>query len=225
MPRHVIELLTNMRSARQTKSDLLAALLYIVALESGFVPIAYTADSELSLRWDSFFNIQILEALGKHLPSDYRNEDISSYQVHLKLLLFPSSRCMLLARETNDSLCITLNWNSRFGKSVYLPVSRYILRSNLKEPSKCFQNTRELAYKLKEQLFDPIRNVIFEDAECKCNFLRIPLKVFWKLFSYLDAKSLQNLSLTCSFLRLEVMGYTEKSKRTFYESKNGLKLM
>lgn len=205
LPTHIHRTFESLRNNRPSKMHILRALVYIVSLESGF----HTVDrSELFDNKSGCFNISNVRKNIKFV-----NEIPQDETVLMKLALTDSAtdnNYKLLTREIGDALCITFSYGSHPGKSAYLSASRYVLNATLKEPPKCFNNLKELSFKLKEFIFTPVRNVALEsNTESFPSLIGLPSEVVWMVFNKLSKLSLQNLSRTCMQMNSEIKNYRE----------------
>lgn len=175
IPAHLLRMVREQSAAaagiRRTKSDVLAMLVYVVALECGFVSVTHPelkSTQTVAKPWTSF-HCDIVRQFCDCLPCDYRNDTINGYSARLVLLQLSERDCLLVARDIGDGLCITfsvcLSNGEQLARSLYLSAGRYVLRTQFVDASfgKCVQNLKELSYRVKNELFVPIRIGILTD--------------------------------------------------------------
>ncbi len=205
LPTHIHQAFKSLQNKRPNKMHILRVLVYIVSLESGF----HTVDRTEPFDYKSgCFNI---ENVKKNIR--FINEISQEETVLIKLSLTESTtdnNYKLLTREIGDALCITLSNGNQPGKSIYLSASRYVLNATLKEPAKCFNNLKELSFKLKELIFTPIRNRSLEsNTESFPSLIGLPSEVVWMIFKKSNKESLQNLSKTCMQMNSEIKNFKD----------------
>lgn len=203
LPTHIHRAFECLRNNRPNKMHILRALVYIVSLESGFHIIDRT---EIFNNKSGCFNILNVKKNIKFVSEMSQDETVL-----IKLALTETdNNYKLLTREIGDALCITFSHGNNPGKSLYVSASRYVLNATLKEPSKCFNNLKELSFKLKEFLFTPIRNCSLEsNSESFPSLIGLPAEVVWMIFNKLNKRSLQNLSRTCMQMNSEIKNFRD----------------
>lgn len=212
LPHHLTATLDVLGNQRLNKTDILAALIYTLALESGFIPVLETTAPEFqcSTSWAYSFHVNLVEYFaGIALPPKI---DDCSYQFILKLHDFSDRVCILVARELGDALCVSFSFDTKPGVSVFLPASRYILHTKLygRSFARCITNTKNLACKLRDTLFVPIRNQIQSELGMSFfGFIGIPNEIRQEIMSYLNCNDLKRLSCSCKLLQQEVKEYLE----------------
>jgi len=205
LPIHIHQAIEALRFKRPSKMHILRALVYIISLESGFHPL----ESDLNFNPISgCFNVENVKENTKFV------KDIPIEETVLTKLALTGSVAeksfKLLTREIGDALCITFSHQNQPGKSIYLSASRYVLNATLKEPTKCFNNLKELSFKLKEYIFTPIRNETLASNnknEAFASLIGLPSEVVWLIYRKLDVASLRNLSRTCMQMNSEANNY------------------
>lgn len=203
LPTHIHRAFVSLRNNRPSKLHILRALVYIVSLESGFHKVDRT---EIFNNKSGCFNIANVK---KNI--EFVSEMSQDETVLIKLALTATdtdNNYKLLTREIGDALCITFSYGNNPGKSVYVSASRYVLNATLNDPPKCFNNLKELSFKLKEFIFAPIRNYSLErNNESFPSLIGLPAEVVWMIFNKLNKRSLQNLSRTCMQMNSEIKNY------------------
>lgn len=203
LPDHIHQAFELLRNNRPSKMHILRALVYIVSLESGF----HTVDSTEPFNNKSgCFNIANVKK-NINFVSDISQDET----VLIKLALTDSdtdNSYKLLTREMGDGLCITFSYGNHSGKSAYFSASRFVLRAALKDPPKCFNNLKELSFKLKENIFTPVRNYFLQsNNESFPSLIGLPSEVVWMIFNKINRVSLQNLSRTCMQMNNEIKSF------------------
>lgn len=171
-PVHVENLLQHFDNATQlTSGELLFLLVYIVAIESGFVPQTDYEGEKFCLKalhaTSSFHSKNVLHL--SHLKPAYtRSEDLRRFTLKLHSLVAVDYTnedhlySFLLGFVMGDLLIVNLTpANSMEGKgySHALSIGRYILSIQYKNKSLCqrFNKLQELTSTLRDQLFVPMR--------------------------------------------------------------------
>lgn len=203
LPTHIHRSFELVRNNRPSKMHILRALVYIVSLESGF----HTVDrTEPFNNKSGCFNI---ENVKKNI--NFVSEISQDETVLIKLALTDSdtdNSYKLMTREIGDALIITFSYGNHSGKSYYLSASRYVLTATLKDPPKCFYNLKELSFKLKENIFTPVRNYSLEsNNESFPSLIGLPSEVVWMIFNKINKRSLQSLSITCMQMNDEIKSF------------------
>lgn len=203
LPIHIHRAFEALRYKRPSKMHILRALVFIISLESGFHTLHKVID--FNHKTGCFNKINVEENI-KFVCEISQDETVL-----IKLGLNESENTYkLLTREIGDALCITFSYQNHPGKSIYLSASRYVLNATLKEPTKCFNNLKELSLKLKSNIFTPIRNYTLESNNKNGAFadlIGLPSEVVWLIFRKLDMASLRNLSRTCTQMNSEINNY------------------
>lgn len=204
LPSHILQALEALRHKRPSKMHILRALVYIISLESGFHTLESTVNFNNKSGSFNIVNIKNNIKFTDDIPQDET--------VLIRLTLYDSTtdnNYKLLTREIGDGLCITFSYENQPGKSIYLSASRYVLNATLKEPTKCFNNLKELSFKLKDKIFTPIRNNILESNknEAFAALTGLPSEVLWIIFRKLRRPSLQNVAKTCIQMDTEIHEY------------------
>lgn len=205
LPTHIHRAFESLRNNRPNKMHILRALVYIVSLESGFHTVDNTETFDNKSGCFNIFNVK------KNIK--FINEMSQDETISIKLAFTETAtdnNYKLLFREIGDALCITFSYRNQPGKSIYLSASRYVLSATLKEPPKCFNNLRELSFKLKEFIFTPIRNNSLEsNSESFPSLIGLPSEVVWMIFNKLNRNSLLNLAKTCMQMNSEIKNFRD----------------
>lgn len=219
IPRYLIKLFYSANKIcgnHRTKSDILAWLIYALALECGFVTLSHlnlNDERKMAKPWASYNNI-FVNKFCDQLPSAYRCDNINGYETQLILYQLSNNKCYFIAREIGDGLCITLcvtlSNGEYFARSMYLSIGRYVIRTqwnNEKMLVKCFQNLKELSGRVKNEIYMPIRMALLADklvtAHIRSLFaglLGMPNELLLKLFTILSFDDRKNVSKSCNIL-------------------------
>lgn len=197
-----------------SQADLLFALTYCIALESGFYPVTPSDSEDLivsSLYAYNFSNILKISQTG--FPTHLSCVDEEFYRIEVQCPMYekPSNENLCLTSvlsgvKSSDSLIVTMTVGTLPGGSVSLPLSRYILATSKKEFPYRLRNLKDLSKILKDEVFVPIRNTLI--AEYSSGSLvypglqGLPFDIVVYILKFLKSrKDLQNLSKTCKMLR------------------------
>lgn len=204
IPQHLATLFKLLESKRPTRSDILAVMVYAICLESGFCP--YDSSSSFATMWSCSYHSKFVQEVAHVLPETFQNYENECIEFRLKLFGYSERVCLLLAREIGDALCVTFCLENRPGKSICLPISRYIIHHTVRMGAKCIKNTKELAFVVRDRLAMPIRNFALEvDGFPYAGLLGAPEMIRHIIYGYLNKATLQKLSHTCSILREEIL--------------------
>lgn len=217
VPSHLVTLFKALEPRRPSRADILAILVYAHALESGFYPSgAVQIGPRIETCWSYSFNTQFVKTFSSVLPDIYHGYDMGSYDFRLELFSHSRQFCLLLARETDDRLCINFITEQRAHSVVVLPISRYIKRQSLQSPAKCLQNVKELSMRLRGELFLPMRNAVLAvETSLYPGLLGLPGELQQTIMAYLDSKALQQLAITCVSMCNQVFAFKNVRSRKF----------
>lgn len=150
-------------------------------------------------------------------------EDI--YTFSFNLLNHSNDELELIIRKIfrGTTLCVILcSEHHEQSTSIILPVNDFVnnaaegasfdqIRNN---PEHFFPKTKALSTQIKQQLIEPIRNVImYESAYPNAALHGLPKEILWSLFRYLrhDLDTLQKVSHTCVYLRNMALTFLSES--------------
>lgn len=147
------------------------------------------------------------------------------YTLTFKLLNHSDDELQLIIRKVfgGTTLCVMLcSEHHEQSASVILPVNDFVnIIAEAKnfdqirnDPEKFFPKTKALSTQIKQQLIEPIRNVImYESAYPNAALHGLPKEILWSLFSYLrtDLETLQKISHTCVYLRNMALTFLNES--------------
>lgn len=225
-PVHVQKLLQHFDNTQLTHGELLFLLVYIVALESGFVAQADYEEEQFyldTLDANSSFHSKNVLRLSYLKPAYTRSDDLRRFTLKLHTLV--AIECvnsdqlysLLIGFVMGDLLIITLspaNSSESKGFSCALSIGRYVLSIQAKNKPlyKRFSKLQELTNILREQLFVPMRCqqlnwlncIIYPSldglpAELYDNILKYLTKNQLKILANVN-KSLNNLTCNSKFI-------------------------
>ena len=167
LPTYVENVLSNFYKKNSSQAELLFALTYCIALESGFYPSHIYEDRKINKILQvsdlySYNHMNVTKISQRGFPSLTIGVDEDFYQIELKCCTHctdkDATKCILNGIKSSDFLIITMTPGSLIGRSVCLPLSRYILSSKKKDLSFRFRNLQEFSILLKGEIFTPLRN-------------------------------------------------------------------
>lgn len=214
IPTHLETLFELLEPKRPTRNDILAIIVYAICVESGFCICADDLDySKFAAGWSFSYHLKFVRKCAQKLPIDFQNYENSSIEFRLQLYGYSSRPCLLLVREIGDVACITFSLEHRSGKSVCLPISRYIIHQQVRMGAKCLKNTKELAFIVRDRLVVPIRNLALDaDDYPYAGLLGVPEIIRHIIFGFLNKATLQKVSHTCTELRAEILNKVQNMK-------------
>ncbi|XP_065360655.1 protein nutcracker [Calliphora vicina] len=231
IPQHVEVLLQHFNNTQLTQAEILFLLVYIVALESGFVGLAGYEQAKLYLEHlltiSSFHAKNVLRL--SHLKPNYNlTEDKTRFCLKLRTLINMQDAgdyvfALLTGFVTGDFLIVTLTPATSTcanGFSLALSIGRYVLsmQSKNKPLYQRFHKLDELSNILRDQLFVPMR----------CHHIRLlqgfiytaldglPVELYDHIFKYLSKNQLKILANVNKSLYDSVKGskFTQKYRDT-----------
>lgn len=220
----------------ESHADFLAALIYYIFLESGFVPITLPPEQRSKIRthWGYSFVAQIphyscLIAANEIIEQNRKCETpaleyIGFRQFKLNMLGHSDTEMQLTIRRVFGGSVICVSFcagQAELTKTVALSVNQFVsenepLNINLiaQNPKMYFPDVRNLNRYVKA-LIAPLRNVVmYESGYPNAALHGMPKEVLSVLFSYFrtDLKTLQFISQTCVYLRNVAISFLEESK-------------
>lgn len=195
IPYNIQKMLSNSRT--KTPFEVLNVLVAHVATEAGFVnkntdTIAY------NYSWYYSFDRRIFE-------DDWIKP---SQKMEVKFVMDQSCDFTIECHDMDDLALIVAYKNDQSSKllscpSVVLPISRYIpFKKLLNSLPSSFRKLNELSWKLKENVFFPLRNDIYAANQVTSPYLNgMPFMILEKIHKYLKQTDRKNLRLTCKTQR------------------------
>ena len=207
IPNHLRRLISHIGKNNPTQIELMNALVIASGLETGFIGDWCYGEEDIKDVLNAY-------ALNRYYSFDRRllldfakmptQPDDSHNIFRFKFSLEPEREILVYTIDSGDLLLVTAHLidNSVITstRNICLPVSRYIVRKrpSLQDLPGNFRNLRELSIKLKNELFLPLRNEIFDFLSLQgmmFNVLKFDIR------KYLKRKDLQSLSCTCKTIR------------------------
>jgi hypothetical protein len=184
------------------KKDLLAVLLYVLMLETGYSPINAGETSVCSS--DHGFSIQKLNHFHS-MPTMWKNIQQNNYEMTFILGRFTQYPCRLLIIPTDDDMIVNLLISNltheRNGYSFGIQPSKYVIDPTSSCIPRKFSNLKNLSLKFKNNLSHPARSVILtKEGVLNASLFGVPDEVKIKIFKLLKVSDLLNLSQVCSHL-------------------------
>lgn len=226
MPKYVENVFKNLNK-KTTQAEVLFVLNYCLALESGFYPSNSIDDKYKISSLYSYDSRNVCEISKQGFPKPIHCVDEDFYRLELKYPLqkikddvsnekLNITTSLISAVKSSDFLIITMTVNDFPGKSICLPLSRYILSTTKKDISYRLRNMKELSIIVKDEIFVPLRNLLINEYSSGTlvypGIQGLPYDVLEFLVRFVKSlKDLQNLSKTCK--RLREVCKTEKTKR------------
>lgn len=156
-------------------------------------------------------------------PQTDAQKDI--YTFKLALLNHSDEELQLIIRKIfgGSTLCVMFcSEHHEHSASVVVPVNGFVDSTKVgdfelirHDPQRLFLNTQALSAQIKEQLIEPIRNVIMYDgAYAHAALNGLPKEILWSLLQYFrkDLQTLQKMSHTCVYLRNMTLSFLHESK-------------
>lgn len=195
------------------KIDLMNAFVVASGLETGFIGdwCCKDIEAELSayqLNWCYSFDHRMLNNFAIMIPQDQPE----TFKFKFSLLLdkeiivhcFETGDLFVLSAQLVDNSKITST------KSLALPISRYIVRNKVdfNNLPNGFRNLQELSIKLKNQIFLPLRNDIYQESACQWPYPSlhgVPNVIIHKIIKHLNKKDIASLSLTSKIINQTIV--------------------
>ncbi|CAG9799435.1 unnamed protein product [Chironomus riparius] len=223
IPDQLYNILRVASTQNYTQFTLLNCIVLYSAYESSLIGDWCQIDlSNYTLSWCSAFNQRILEHCT--FPKDICINN-NLLQLTFKFTLEQSRKIVLNSLESGDFALLSIYElkdldKTHFvqSKSITLPISRYVPFKKLCDHvPNSFRNLKELSVLLKENLFIPIRNQMYDDcAVLSCPWLNgLPDCVLVKILKYLNKKDLHSLKCTCRKQYDLCKAFASNKKRKF----------
>lgn len=195
-----------------TKYDIFNALLYSIALEVGFIQNCDQFGSIATYSLNSSYSVDrhILEDFAQ--MTDYKCGNLYN-KFEFNFINKLDSKCLVVTVECGDMVLITshnlINNSIKGGYSTTICISRHVIsridNSNL---AKSFRNLRELSIVLKNLIFLPLRNEIYQEMACiNPSLLGLPGSTIRIVLQFLNQKDLISLSYVCKKIRENCVSY------------------
>jgi hypothetical protein len=206
IPHHLEALVKSLEGSQDVspsdKNDLLAVLLYVLMMETGYLPISAGGTSVCIS--DHGFSIRKLNHFC-NMPAIWKNIQQNNYEMTFILGRFTQYPCRLLILPTDDDIVVNLLISNltqeRNGYSFGIQPSKYVINPTSSCIPRKFRNLKELSLKFKNTLSQPARSVILtKEGIVNASLLGIPDEIKIKVFKYLEVSEFLKLSLVCSRL-------------------------
>ncbi|GFG35956.1 hypothetical protein Cfor_10200 [Coptotermes formosanus] len=186
-------------SSSTNKSDLVAVLLYVLMIETGYSPV--NADRTSSCSYDHGFSIHKLNHFCS-MPANWKNIHKNSYEMCFVLGKFTQYPCRLLLIPLDDVLIINLIVSNlaqeRNRYTLGIQPSKYVVNPTSSFIPAKFSNLKDLSVKFKNNLSHPARSVILtKEGILNASLLGIPDEVKIKVLKYLKVSDFVKVSVVC----------------------------
>ncbi|PSN48519.1 hypothetical protein C0J52_05932 [Blattella germanica] len=194
IPRHLQVLLSSLES----KNDAIVALLYVLMLETGFLP-QHEMNCTL-YKGGHGFNVQILNRI-TDMPLNWRNAELNIYDLTFGLGAFPKYTCKLLVVPSGEILLVNLVITNldkeRKAYSMTIQPSKYI--TNLSgHIAYSLNNMKDLSVKFKDTISNPAKCAILNrEGMLNPSILGVPDEMKIRIFKNLAISDMNNVSLVC----------------------------
>ncbi|XP_064548975.1 protein nutcracker isoform X1 [Drosophila montana] len=212
VPLHLREMLSQFSQRKLSAAELLMLLIYLVALESGFVENQSYLEKRALLKPVSavgsfhLYNVRLLS----HLPTHYTREfEDTAFRMLLRTLLDSKSseepsmitalQSSLIAIVLGDLMVVTLSPvapSKERGFSTCLSIGRFVLNVQLEPIYQRFCKLDELSLQLRQNLFQPMRaqQLLALDLHPHPSLLGLPSVVYDEIFKHLNKNQLNILA-------------------------------
>ncbi|KAM8709266.1 hypothetical protein ACLKA7_016124 [Drosophila subpalustris] len=204
VPLHLRQMLSQHSETKISSVELLMLLIYLVALESGFVEDnAYVKKQEQLKPVPAVgcFHIYNVRLLSQQSPLRSRKSEDALFRFVLRTLLDASAtedpstvatlQSHLMAVVLGDLLMVTLSPappSKEPGYSICLSIGRYVLNVQLEPLYKRFRKLDELSLQLRQKLFQPMRaqQLLTLKLYLHPSLLGLPDELYHEIFRYLN---------------------------------------
>lgn len=208
VPLHLRLMLERLKDRQVTSVELLLLLVYLVALECGFVKDTTYREKRKQLKpvpaVGSFhiYNVRLLSEC--HIEYS-RESEYAPYRMLLRTLLDESTaedappeatlQSTMTAVILGDLLLVTLSPlppSKECGFSVCLPMGRYVLNVKLQPIYQRFRKLDELSMELRQKVFQPMRaqQLLAMKMHLYPSLLGLPAELYDEIFRYLNRNQL-----------------------------------
>lgn len=205
---HLRQMLSQHSEAKISSVELLMLLIYLVALESGFVEDNTYVEKREQLKpvpAVGCFHIYNVRLLSQQSPLSNRKIEDVPFRLVLRTLLDESAtqensnviilQSHLMAVVLGDLLMVTLSPvppSREPGYSICLSIGRFVLNVQLEPLYKRFRKLDELSLQLREKLFQPMRAQQLSALKFYLHpsLLGLPDELYNEIFRYLNVNQL-----------------------------------
>lgn len=195
-----------------TIEEILVVLLYILIVESGFVPFPsdpVPGDGSYS------YNAQRLKQLSAR-PRSWRDVD-GVFRIYFTLASFVDEKCKLVCVPVGS--CFVANMYSRCSDRTFALVinpSDYVA---LYPNQVIFKRLKSLSYNFKNQVVIPARTVILNEIhQTSVGLFALPVEVLLKIIKYLQVDDFLKWTSTCKYF-FHTFSYDEHIWKRYCELK------
>lgn len=208
VPLHLQYVLQEYKNSKLSNAELLLLLIYMVALESGFVENQSFVEKRALLKpvpsvgCFHVYNVRLLSRERVHYTKDFED---TGFRMLLRILLDNSCpeepaithklQSRLFAVLLGDLMMVTLSPvapSKEPGFSTCLSIGRYVLNVQLEPIYQRFRKLDELSLQLRQQLFQPMRaqQLLSFKPHLHPSLLGLPLELYDKIFTHLNNNQL-----------------------------------
>lgn len=197
---------------RPTLDEIAVVLLYILTVETGFVPFP---SESVPGDEDCGYNIQRIRSLTAS-PRSWRNRD-GVYHLHFVLSPFPEEKCHLVCVPVGVSLLANMYCScSRESFIMYVNPADYVA---LYPNQMIFKRLKSLSFNFKKDVVIPIRTVMFNEVhQTNVGLFSLPVEVLLKIISFLQVTDFLRWTSTCKYF-FHTFSYDERIWKRFCLSK------
>lgn len=197
-PQTFLNVLEEMKKVRDisNRNDIMVIILYVLALECGFVPTYCSLDDE-EVTNDFHYKrmLRLTKSCAKNL-----NLNQNSYSFKMVLYPFPLHVCNFICTVTADDLlvnCFVRNIEEATFSMVLDP-AQHIVSSSTTLLKMRLQELKVLSVEFKTQIMYPLKILILRGNNIQAKCLQdSPTEIILKIAGYLNAKSLGRFVRTC----------------------------
>lgn len=210
--------LSNSKISAQVQTELVIALVYCIAIESGFAAIEtfekYSLYSKIKIGYSYSYHSENVRTLSQYYPEFTVDTHRMLYTLQMCQTYISENadiaQCRLTCVVSGDFLIVTLTPNlltEARGGSACLSIGRYVLSavSKTKSVYHRLRKLQELSYIMREKVFVPVRNQqlnIFEGRTFSYpSLIGLPEDLYFILFRLLNRLDIKSLAKTCRRLR------------------------
>lgn len=225
IPNHVEKLILGFGERSPTKIDLMNAFVIASGLETGFIG-DWCCDANIEatlsayqINWSYMYDRRLLMDFAimkpESQPETFKFKFILKPEIEILVHCFESGDLMVISARLVDNSVI----NST--KTLAIPLSRYIIRHKFDFKNLPFRNLQELSINLKNEIFLPLRNNIFQETKSEWLGLYpslhgINFDLHRLIIRYLNKKDIASLSATCKMFNQII----KELKETFVQLSN-----
>lgn len=178
--------------------DTFIVFLYILMLETGFVPRDYFDDVEGNGSNDYCYHR--INVMTKKFPLNWKGD--RSYYISFILPCLPNAICKFFCLVAGEDILATCTLQDiKIGFSYLFDPAIYIVDTNI-GTKKLFQNLRGLSVKFKSEISYRLKTFMLTTNKVPHNNLYfLPIEVILHILEYVNEKDLKNFAKTCRRFR------------------------